>query len=325
MISLSDIVKTVPDPAFVPSESLSFLDSDLAAIFGDLLEMPSAPLIEVIPVQDALNFCLNDIIRNRVRSNPQHEINGRLYYLKTDVVHLYGVDFHATPSELAKKYEGFRRTIASRFLHILNLPECDLSDLMQEGSIGLLLAIKQFDPAYGTQLSGYVYDKMYRTIQSAANGVYSRWTRHKWYAHWSTEKKLELMRGYNPDATLEEFAEQEGMDVDKCRKILGSKPSFASLDAPIDVDDSSHTLHDHLPDPSSKVDMDYVEIHTLLSKAGLSNRVIEIIYKRYFCEQYLKDIGTSLDSPISKERVRQLLVGSLDKLKSIADELNHGL
>src|SRR5258708_39826288 len=140
---------------------------------------------------------------------------------------------NAACEKLIGRYESLVRACAQRYRHSPESPE----ELMQVGYVGLLKAINNFDPAYGTNLASYA--------QPCIAGEIKRHFRDKrWHVHVkrSTQAlRLELCRA-RAELTQQlsrapkddELAEHLGISHDELRDAQRADLAFQqpSLDAP---------------------------------------------------------------------------------------------
>ena len=192
-------------------------------------------------------------------------------------------------------------------------------DLMQVGYVGLLKAINNFDPGFGTSLSAYA--------QPCVSGEIKRHFRDKrWQIHVrrSAQELLLELRKANEDLTQqlgrvpteEELAERLGVTDEDMREARQADLMFSSysLDAPLSDRDDPALLADLLGDEDPAVehtiDMEALNAHW----DELPEREQRILVMRFYGNQTQTEIGDSLG--ISQMHVSRLLTRALTHLKS---------
>ena len=211
-----------------------------------------------------------------------------------------------------------------------------LGDLIAEGNLGLMMAVKKFDPHRGTRfvtyagywIRAYVLDLVVRssTMVGAGSGPF----RSKLYFRLRRERAKVANLVSDPGDRLELLAERFGMSVEKMREMtrrLDSKD--VSLDATV-YDDSGMTLLDTLESKDEDQEHSFLEherqdvIEERLTRAlsDLDRR------ERYIVQQrYLNDDSTSLAAigrtlGVSRERARQLEARAKKKLRDRLEDLS---
>jgi RNA polymerase sigma-B factor len=194
-----------------------------------------------------------------------------------------------------------------------------VEDLMQVGYVGLLKAINNFDPGFGTSLSAYA--------QPCVSGEIKRHFRDKrWQIHVrrSAQELLLELRKANEDLTQqfgrvpteEELAERLGVTGEDMREARQADLMFSSysLDAPLSDRDDPALLADLLGDEDPAVehtiDMEALNAHW----DELPEREQRILVMRFYGNLTQTEIGDRLG--ISQMHVSRLLTRALTHLKS---------
>jgi RNA polymerase sigma-B factor len=200
---------------------------------------------------------------------------------------------NAACEKLIGRYESLVRACAQRYRHSPESPE----ELMQVGYVGLLKAINNFDPSYGSNLASYA--------QPCIAGEIKRHFRDKrWHVHVKRsiqELRLELCRARTEHDELR----------DAQRADLAFQAS--SLDAPRSAGPDPGNLADILggddPQLEHTLDMESVWAHW----GDLPEREQRLLMMRFYGNMTQAEIGERLG--ISQMHVSRLLAGALSYLR----------
>ena len=204
----------------------------------------------------------------------------------------------------------------------LGLP---LPDLVSEGNIGLMKAVERFDPEKGGKLSTYAAWWIKQSIKRALANQ-SKTIRVPVHQVEKIAKirrlteRLTLELGCEP--TDEELADEVGLSADQISALKSSGIQPASLDAPVGRDDGDTSFGDMISDENAEDPLEHLEEKDAQANLDVWLKVLtprerDIIKARYGLggarTKTLEDIG--LKFGITRERIRQIQVGALRKLR----------
>ncbi len=179
--------------------------------------------------------------------------------------------------------------IAKHYLH----RSLSLSDLIEEGNLGLIHAVEKFDATFNVKFSTYsgwwIRQSIERALMNQAHDIRLPVHVAKMQRQYFRAQQRLMQRG-NDEPTLQQIAVEMGQSEDTVKKLVSYDRTEISLDAMINHGTDS-TLLDLIPDENNPDPIDCVhayDLHTLLQNwiNTLDEAEKEIIEKRYGMNGY---------------------------------------
>jgi RNA polymerase sigma-32 factor len=209
-----------------------------------------------------------------------------------------------------------------------------LGDLIQEGNVGLMKAVKRFDPSIGVRLASFAVHWIKAEINEF---VLKNWRIVK-VATTKAQRKLffnlrqmKTRLGWFNSEEIEAVAADLGVSV---KDVMVMEQRLNAMDASFDIDEddsveTSVAPARYLDDPKS--DPAYIlaeaqhdeyagdKLHTALAR--LDERSREILKQRWLLDNKAETLHSLADKyQISAERVRQLEKNAMKKMKQYLQE-----
>jgi RNA polymerase sigma-32 factor len=195
-----------------------------------------------------------------------------------------------------------------------------LSDLVQEGTVALIQAIRRYDPNRGARLATFAMWSIRAALQEQ---VASSWSLVR-IGTTATQRSL-FLKLRRLSAELREGADALGEEVmDSLARSFGLPlPDVAALasraacrDCSLDEPAAPIPL-DEQPDPEEAADQRLWSSLLARALSTLPEREATIIRRRYFSDRAISFAGIGRELGLSKDRVRQLEARALTRLLTL--------
>ena len=205
-----------------------------------------------------------------------------------------------------------------------------IGDLIQEGNIGLMKAVRRFDPTKGVRLVSFAVHWIRAEIHEF---VIRNWRIVKVATTKSQRKLFFNLRGQKQRLgrlSVEEasrVAEDLGVTLADVQEMEGRLAAFdSSFDAPLDEDDDNSVLAPaqylvaNEADPADVVSNDQLEQRhgrqLTLALNNLDQRSRDILERRWLADNKATLQELADEYGVSAERIRQLENGAIGKLRN---------
>jgi len=233
-------------------------------------------------------------------------------------------------AKMAMKYKGYGLPVA---------------DLVSEGNIGLMKAVKKFDPELGFRLSTYA---MWWIKASITEYVLKSWSMVKLGTLASQKKLFFSLRSIKSRLNILDSGELTPEEADQISELMNISSTEiinmnrrlssrdlslnASLSGEEDGQEFQDTLVAHGPSP----ELQFAEAEELSHHSKILMQAMQLLPERersILAERRLSDVPQTLEVlgvkyGISRERIRQLEVRAFDKVQAavkaaLVDEVGH--
>ncbi len=211
-------------------------------------------------------------------------------------------------------------SVAKQYQH-QGLP---LTDLINEGNIGLITAADRFDDTRGFKFISYAIWWIRQNILQAIADNSNIVRRPQSQIAISNKIKTatnEFLQRHQRYPSAEELSEIIELEIEKIEKAIQGEAHVASIDAPL-ADDESQTMVDTLASSSEYAADRQVDHESMCSDlmqvlcSVLNEREHKIVIQSFGIgcqERGLEDIGN--DMGLTRERVRQIRERGIDKIR----------
>lgn len=213
-----------------------------------------------------------------------------------------------------------------------------LMDLVAEGNIGLMHAVKKFNPDLGYRLSTYamwwikaaMQEFIIRSWSLVKIGTTAAQKKLFFNLNKAKQKILNLSSDEGKenldDNDMLSVAKELNVSAEEVKEMSKRMDGDISLDAPLHIQDDSSTLTalDLLPEGRSNQEASYIRNEELSNKREvfaeglklLNDREKEILSARHLTEkpETLEELSQKYN--VSRERIRQIEAGAIAKLKN---------
>ena len=249
----------------------------------------------------------------------EKELADRLYYEQDlDAARHLVVSHLRFVVHIAKSYSGYG---------------LNQSDLIQEGNVGLMKAVKRFNPEVGVRLVSFAVHwikaeihefilKNWRIVKVATTKA-----QRKLFFNLRSSKKKS---GWLNESEAQTIADDLGVSLKEVKEMEGRLTAHDSaFDAPVADDDDAafaapvNTIEDHSFDPAMAIEhADYEQDSTARLQNAmmeLDERSRDILIRRWLNEEKATLHELAAEYGVSAERIRQLEKNAMNKMKGMME------
>lgn len=213
-------------------------------------------------------------------------------------------------------------TVARKAIHMAKIP---MTDLIQEGNLGLMIAVEKFNWEFGYKFSTYatwwIKQSMFKAISEQAHcmkiPVYIQETLSKF-----SKIKTEMERQYNCQVKTAEVAKKMDISSEKIDSYLSAYSKTISIENGFDSENDkdmnvADILEDEKSDVYASVEFECLRHDIEKVVSVLKEREQEVVKMRYgldnFAKKTLEEIGNIYG--VTKECIRQTELRALKKMR----------
>ncbi len=229
---------------------------------------------------------------------------------------------------LIRKNRGLVASIAKRYCG----QGLAIDDLIQEGNLGLILALKKYHPNENCRFTTYAYFWIKHSINRAvlSKGRMIRLPEYLYNELIRLKRALsELEKKYGKTFTKKEISKKLNISFEKVELLMQISDEPIRLDDEIKSIEESSTkkIMDKVPIKNVDIDNNLItdelrrDVNDILYNSHLNEREITILKYRYGIEldgtYTLEEIGQKFG--LTRERIRQIEENALSKLRRSPD------
>ena len=206
-----------------------------------------------------------------------------------------------------------------------------LSDLINEGNIGLITALDKFEPEKGYHFISYavwwIRQSIMKALSEKGRAVRLPLNRTNELMQIQKAQKAIMHDKETSDPSVDDIAEMTGLDKALINNLLSVSHEMVSFDSPIKKGEESDTtfgdfIEDDADGPENQVVDSSLKSDVRALLTVLSDKERDIITRRFGLDgeepMSLKEIGDVYG--LTKERIRQIEKRALERLRAVSQE-----
>ena len=206
-----------------------------------------------------------------------------------------------------------------------------LSDLINEGNIGLITALDKFEPEKGYHFISYavwwIRQSIMKALSEKGRAVRLPLNRTNELMQIQKAQKAIMHDKETSDPSVDDIAEMTGLDKALINNLLSVSHEMVSFDSPIKKGEESDTtfgdfIEDDADGPENQVVDSSLKRDVRALLTVLSDKERDIITRRFGLDgeepMSLKELGDVYG--LTKERIRQIEKRALERLRAVSQE-----
>ena len=206
-----------------------------------------------------------------------------------------------------------------------------LSDLINEGNIGLITALDKFEPEKGYHFISYavwwIRQSIMKALSEKGRAVRLPLNRTNELMQIQKAQKAIMHDKETSDPSVDDIPEMTGLDKALINNLLSVSHEMVSFDSPIKKGEESDTtfgdfIEDDADGPENQVVDSSLKRDVRALLTVLSDKERDIITRRFGLDgeepMSLKEIGDVYG--LTKERIRQIEKRALERLRAVSQE-----